>query len=289
MIKSFRRLIMGVAFAMFTGILPSVAAAPGGIRFHDEHADTTRIAYLLDEGVKLRLKSPNAWVNYFANQLIDTPYEASTLEEQPEMLTVNMEQMDCTTFMETVLALAMTANERRGSWRDFVHNLQQIRYRNGIVDGYPSRLHYMSDWIIENSSRGFVKDFTTVVGNSNYAIKSLDYMSQNRDKYPALADEENYNMIRQRENSYRGHKFPYLKKSAVGGAVLREGDIVMLTSNTKGLDISHVGIVTFVNNKPHLIHASSKEKKVVVTSIPLTDYLKKQTSTNGIRVIRLCE
>ena len=114
-------------------------------------------------------------------------------------------------------------------------------------------------------------------------------MSQNRDKYPALADDENFNLIRVREDSFRGHKYPYIKKSAVQGAQLRDGDIVMLTSNVKGLDISHVGFITIVDGKPHLLHASSKSGRVEVSSLPLHDYLKKQLSVNGIRVIRLCE
>lgn len=288
MIKTFARLI-SLAFGINCMINSASAAAPGTIRFHNEDADTTRISALLDEAATQRLPSPNAWVNFFAHRLLDTPYKTSTIEEQPEMLTVNMEYMDCTTFMENVLALSMAARDRRASWRDVVHNLQLLRYRNGEPDGYASRLHYMSDWIIDNSSRGIVRDYTSAVGNAQYNIKSLDFMSQNRDKYPALADDDNFAQVRRREDSFRGHKFPYIKKGAVTGAQLRDGDIVMLTSNIKGLDISHVGFITIVNGKPHLLHASSKSGKVEVSALPLYDYLKKQTSVNGIRVIRLCE
>lgn len=268
---------------------PAGAAASGTIRFYDENSDTTRITSLLDEGIALRLHSPNAWVSYFAKQLIDTPYKEGTLEEQPEMLTVNMEYMDCTTFVENVLALAMTANDRRGSWRDVVYNLQQLRYRGGEPDGYPSRLHYMSDWVLDNSSRGLIRDYTSAIGNASYEIKTLDFMSQNRDKYPALANDENYNLIRKREDSYRGHKYPYLKKNVIGGAQLRDGDIVLLITKTKGLDVSHVGFITMVDGKPHLLHASSKEGKVVISKLTLQDYLKRDTSVQGIRVLRLCD
>lgn len=37
-----------------------------------------------------------------------TPYVASTLEKEPEGLVVNLRELDCTTFAETVLALSRT-------------------------------------------------------------------------------------------------------------------------------------------------------------------------------------
>ena len=36
---------------------------------------------------------------------LDKPYVASTLEKEPEGLVVNLRELDCTTFMETTLAL----------------------------------------------------------------------------------------------------------------------------------------------------------------------------------------
>lgn len=265
------------------------AATPASVRFADEASDTTLIGSVLEEASHLNLQSPNAWVIHFAKKLVGTPYKSNTIEADPEMLTVNMSEMDCTTYMETVLALSMSARDRRWSWRDFINYLESLRYRGGVVDGYASRLHYMSDWVIDNSSRGNIRDYTSVVGNAKYQIKSLDFMSTNRDRYPALKDENIYNQIRTRESAYRGHRFPYLAKGGAAKANLREGDIIMLVSKEKGLDISHVGFIVFVENKPYLLHASSKAGKVTIDKYPLDEYLRKQTSCSGIRVLRLSE
>lgn len=267
--------------------LSAVAINLPEVRFHDEHSDTLKIAELLDRASTQKLQSPNAWVSYFANQLTGTPYKEATLEGTPEMLTIDMSEFDCTTFVETVLALALTAEERRWSWRDFIHNLQQLRYRGGNIDGYSSRLHYMSDWVIDNTSMGFVRDYTSAVGNANYIVKSLDFMTEHRDSYPALSDSTEYARMKTRENAYRGHRYPYIKKSGVKGAQLRDGDIVMLVTSAKGLDVSHIGLITMKDKTPYLLHASSKAGKVVIDPLPLTEYLRKQTSTQGIRVIRL--
>ena len=266
------------------------AASPSTVRFNDEATDTTKINALLDEASSLRLQSPNAWVSHFAHKLEGTPYKAATLEFEPEQLTVNMAEMDCTTFLENVLALALAAENRRWSWRDFITYLQQLRYRSGEVDGYTSRLHYMSDWVIDNSSRGLVRDFTSVVGTASYMVKTLDFMTMHRDQYPALKDEAQFVLMKQREQAYRGHRYPYIKKSGIRAAKLRDGDIVMFVSNTKGLDISHVGFVTLDDNGvPHLLHASSKEGRVVVEKRTLPEYLNKQTGASGVRILRLSE
>ena len=48
--------------------------------------------------------------------------------------------------------------ENRKSWRDFIYNLKRMRYRSGEINGYPSRLHYVSDWIVDNRFRGNFAD-----------------------------------------------------------------------------------------------------------------------------------
>ena len=42
----------------------------------------------------------------------------------------------------------------------FADNLQKIRYRDGVIDGYTSRLHYTSDWIENGVRQGFLEDVT---------------------------------------------------------------------------------------------------------------------------------
>ncbi|MCM1401720.1 MAG: DUF1460 domain-containing protein, partial [Bacteroides sp.] len=194
--------------------------------------------------------------------------------------------LDCTTFVETALALAMTVESRRTSWRDYINNLEQLRYRGGRVNGYPSRLHYVSDWIVDNAHRGNLVEVTDRVGQTDSKIKTLDYMTQHRDAYPALADSANYAGLKNVEVGFRSHKYSYIRPASLPSARLKDGDVIALTTNMAGLDVTHLGIVKMVKGVPHLMHASLKQKKVVIDELSLADYLRRHRP-QGFRVIRL--
>lgn len=276
-------------------ILLALAAAKGAaaigldrVRFHNEAADTSAITALLIEAEPI--KDPGQRVAMLARKFLDRPYVAHTLEGEPETLTVNLDQLDCTTFVETVMTLAYTAGEGRTSWRDFIFNLERLRYRGGEMKGYPSRLHYISDWIVNNSHRGNFREVTDRLPSVSYAIKTLDFMSRHRDAYPALADDDNYEGIKYVELGYRSHRFPYIKWEKTDSRrvidALGEGDILAFTCAAKDLDVSHLGILTMVDGRPHVIHASSSAGKVVVSQHELREFLRRNHMT-GIRVIRL--
>lgn len=261
------------------------------VRFHNEESDTTTITNILDVASKQNFDNPNSCISYIAHLFLDKPYVANTLEGNVEMLTINIDEVDCTTFVENVIALAYTIREGRNSWRDFIYNIEKIRYRNGQLDGYGSRLHYISDWIINNSHRGNIKEVTNIFPHHSYQIKSIDFMSRNREKYAALKDSTEFERIKNTEIGYRNHRFPYIKKENLRKkevqAAFKEGDIVALTTNIDGLDVSHLGIITIINNIPHLLHASSAEGKVTIENKPLHETLAKSRRNTGIRVIRL--
>ena len=209
------------------------------------------------------------------------------------MLTINIDELDCTTFVETVIALAYTIGENRTSWQDFAHNLERIRYRHGKLDGYSSRLHYISDWITNNSFRGNITEVTDRFPEVNYTIKTLDFMTSNRDKYNALANDSTFNQMKGFEIGYHNHRFPFIKSSSLNKKetrkLLKDGDIIALTTSLNGLDVSHMGIIAIVSGEPHLMHASMKEMKVIIDPLPLQKYLSGKNKLTGIRVIRLNE
>src|SRR5690606_19931565 len=77
---------------------------------------------------------------------LGTPYVEKTLEIGPtETLVVNLRGLDCTTFVENVLAFGLLLKQGGKDFEAFAGHLQALRYRNGKLDGYPSRLHYFSD------------------------------------------------------------------------------------------------------------------------------------------------
>jgi len=269
----------------------AVSAMPlSEVRFHNETSDTLRINDLLSKGLENRT-SPNATIATLGREFIGTPYVAATLEAPEERLTVNIDELDCTTYIETVMALALTIDEGRTSWRDFLYNLERLRYRNGTVDGYGSRLHYVSDWVVDNVHRGTFREVTNQIPQHDYQVKTLDYMSSHRDDYPQLADSVQFERIKSMEIGYRSHRFPYIKKGRLDNKpvknALREGDIVAVTTRTPGLDVSHFGIIVMEKGVPYLMHASSTAKEVVIDKQSLFDMLRRSKTATGIRVFRL--
>ena len=229
-----------------------------------------------------------------AKQFIDCNYVASTLEADKEMLTVNVHEFDCTTFVETVAALTKTVQRNHATWRDFVQNLESIRYRKGTMGNYASRLHYVSDWIVDNIYRGNFKEITTNIDGVTTMTKTLNYMSRNSAKYPALADSANLAEIKKVEMGYRSHLIPYLKKQLFAKKAiyqqLKDGDIIVILSKTEGLDASHVGFITFIDGEPHLLHASKLHGKVCIEQISVDEYLKRHArNAPGVRIIRIVE
>lgn len=269
------------------------ASALANVRFNNEAADTTRITEILIDTAAKKFKTPSERVGYIARKFIGTPYVANTLEVSPELVTVNLDGLDCTTFVENVLAMAYTVGEGRTSWRDFVYNLERLRYRGGEVNGYGSRLHYICDWFVDNIHRGNIEDATRLFPKINYVVRTIDFMSSNRDKYPALADSTEFERIKSIEIGYRSHRFPYVKTNDLSGkdtkAAFRDGDAVALVSSMKNLDVTHMGFIVIENGEPYLLHASSTDGKVEISSRPLADYMKRNRSLIGVRVIRLKE
>lgn len=223
------------------------------------------------------------------------PYVHCTLEgNATEQLVVNMQQFDCTTFIETTLALALTDQELTANYSQvqaepvFRKYLTKIRYRSGQVDGYASRLHYLSDWLRDNERKGFIQDVTREIGGVQVQ-KDLNYMTTAMHKYPPLSDPVVYKQMAQVQTDISQQPFWFIRKAQfrASESKLHEGDIVLLTAARPGLDTRHVGYATWRNGRVYLLHASSDHHKVVITNVPLADYLLANKRLSGIRVARI--
>lgn len=273
------------------------AANPHEVRFHNEASDTARISELLVEGMRSLPAdaSPGDRADFFARRFIGTPYGAHTLEApvgQDEALVVNLDSLDCTTFVETVAALAATLGEGRSSWRDYLYNLRRIRYRGGELDGYPSRLHYIADWAVDNIHKGILRDATLLMPRNSWMVRSIDFMTAHRDSYPALADSATFQRMRRIEFGYRNHRFPYLRTGDLTDrkllAAIQPGDIVAFVSTLKDLDVTHMGIIVRGDDGSlRVLHASSTGGKVMISEQKLSDFMKRNRQWSGIRLFRL--
>ena len=75
-------------------------------------------------------------VLFFANKFIGKPYVAHTLEKGvEERLVVNLNQLDCTTYVEVVIALTLAARNGDTTFDRFLYYLQHLRYPNGVING----------------------------------------------------------------------------------------------------------------------------------------------------------
>lgn len=276
-------------FFLLCGISAKAASVP--VRY--TASDSLTVERLLKTGRKER-GDENRMI-YYGKKFLDVPYVAHTLEVgDEEQLVVNLSQMDCTTFVEYVAALSMCDMKGQGRFRDFCDNLTRIRYRNGAIDGYASRLHYFTWWGEDNEKKNIVEEIVAD-GEPFTAVQTvqIDYMSSHPSLYKRLrSDVGLIPLIKEYECATNGKRYRYIPKSCLGGtreqlASVCSGDIVSIITSKKGLDTSHVGIAVWQNGRLHLMHASSLKKKVVLDSETFYNYSKKQASQLGIRVYRL--
>lgn len=224
-----------------------------------------------------------------AKSYIGTPYAAHTLETPgEECLTVNLRNFDCTTFIESVMALANTIR-KNGSYADYLHTLEKLRYRHGKIAGYTSRLHYFSEWISESSDKKFIQDITASLGGEKHNFR-LNFMSthsqlyQHLNGYPEAVEE-----IRNTENKLSKIGFYTIVKEAVPGieAQLQDGDIVAFTTSVPGLDIGHVGfVVKGKDNKAYLLHAPQEGSAVQIATENLGKYISHVKKHAGVIILR---
>lgn len=219
------------------------------------------------------------------------PYAASMLENYTgdEKLIINTDSVDCTTFVEYVLATRLSGYDPPFTDSSFIRNVERIRYRSGKLNGYTSRLHYFSDWIIDNTQKGILHEITPEFETAP-AGGPIDFMSKHPDAYRQLRENrsliDSIKIIEQRLSETPMVYIPKEKLAAQTDAI-REGDIIAIVTTVAGLDISHVGFAVRNENKIYLLHASQKYKKVVVDPMPLTEYLFSHKSQKGIRILRL--
>ena len=255
-------------------------------------AGSTKVVEMLNQLKPMQKRDCGKLLLEAGKLFLGTPYVGGTLDrEKKEKLTINISEVDCSTFVDQALALALTAREGKCDFASFCRNLKKLRYRNGVRKGYDSRLHYFSWWVDDNSRRGIVRELTGKAFGKK-ATLNLSFMSSNPEKYMQLnGDSALTAAIAGHEMPFRNRTYTYIPKSSLSqgpkSLPVRDGDIIALVTTIKGLDVTHQGIAVWQAGKLHLLHASSKEKRVILDPITLHDYLAPRKSAPGIRVVRV--
>ncbi|MDP2888080.1 MAG: DUF1460 domain-containing protein [Bacteroidota bacterium] len=219
---------------------------------------------------------------------LGTPYVVASLENGlDEKLVVNLRELDCTTFVENCLALARAVKLEKTDFESFVAELEKIRYRDGIRNQYPSRLHYFAEWIQNNHTKGLISETANM--NGEKSDKTINYMSTHPAQYPVIKKHpELIPSIAEQEKELTTAGFMFFPKENLPNLYkyLQHGDIIALTSSIEGVDINHVGIVIKKGDVFYLLHAPLSGKKVLVSDGPLSDFLKPASKNNGIMIAR---
>lgn len=223
---------------------------------------------------------------------IGKPYAAATLENNAdEQLVVNLREFDCVTFVESNVALIQELRKgEENSFEGYMDNLQRIRYRDGKISGYISRLHYSTDWIYDNTE---LFDNITIKLGGAIVNKPINFMSSNIDLYPALksskVNQEKIKTLEQMINKKSNYALLPISKVRYAIKDIKTGDIIVFGTKVHGLDYSHMGIAFWEGGVLKLLHASSVRKKVVVDAKTLLQYCTSSSSCTGITILRLTD
>jgi hypothetical protein len=224
-------------------------------------------------------------------RFMGTPYVGKTLEKSDqEQLVVEMEGMDCTTFLENVVVFSRLVKLDELNFEAFQRELKKLRYRDGLLEGYASRLHYFTDWIHNNERKGIVRDVTRSLGGIPYP-KPINFMSAHRDAYQQLAEDAYFEAMKKLEDEINQRKRYVIPEDrvAVLSSAIRDGDLIAITTDIEGLDIIHVGVAIHQQGRLHLMHASTDHKQVVISAKSLAEYLRSNRRQTGIMVARIVE
>jgi hypothetical protein len=224
---------------------------------------------------------------------IGTDYLAHGLEKDgDEQLVINITGLDCTTFLENSLILARCIKKQKTSFEDYQSELQLIRYRDGTIDKYPSRLHYFSDWIYDNQKKEIVEDVTKDIGGERIEF-DINFMSTHPDSYKQLKENPDFiPIIKKQEKEISCRKYYFIPKEELRSKEdqIHNGDLIAITTTVEGLDIGHVGIaVKLDDGRIHLLHAPTENTKVQISEEPLSEYLMKYKRHSGVIILRALE
>ncbi|GMR11836.1 MAG: DUF1460 domain-containing protein [Gemmatimonadota bacterium] len=230
-------------------------------------------------------------------RFLGTRYTPKTLEVPGEEgLVIELEELDCVTFVENVLALArlvqrappgILAEER--VYKAFYSGiLTNIRYRGGRLDGYPSRLHYFSEWISDNEDMGLLRDVSGELGGV-FDDEPVTFMTTHPDAYRQLRENPSFlEAVRETERALSAQPRIYIPQQDIAAIAdkIENGDIIAATSTIEGLDVAHTGIALWVDGQLRLLNAPLVGDSVQISELPLVERILGKTSQNGIMVAR---
>lgn len=229
---------------------------------------------------------------------IGTPYEAFTLEaylraggspSRTEPLTLSLTEFDCVSLVESCLAVARVADdEGPPTWERFGREMERMRYRGGVRAGYTSRLHYFSEWIADGETRGLLRDLGGELGGAEDA-RPLRFMTEHRDSYPALANEDVFRDIGEMERRLDASPRLVIPTNRIDDVAdrIETGDVLAFATSIPGLDVTHAAFAyRGADGVLRVLHAPLSGGVVEITRATLPEYVSAIRRATGILVAR---
>lgn len=248
-------------------------------RFHCEQ-DTVTAMRIIRE-MRQPGAAPAGLCGKIAEQFVGIPYVAIANEDSLGVAEIRFDAFDDFSFINGVAALSKLATSP-GNVRplDVVKGIEELTFRKGKADGFPSRMLYGGDWVVDNRSRNNVKELTED-NSQHFKTKSLEYVGRHPEEYKALKDSATLERQKMVELGYRTFKIPHMKRESSEwkdvSADLREGDLIMLLTSHPEKDIWEMGYLIERPDGLHLIHVSEKDGAVIEEKETLGRYIKRHS------------
>lgn len=275
-----------VRIAMLTALI-SVAGTAVAALHQDE--DRATITGWLEEGAE-RFgpdADPSDVIEFYGRKQLGIEYVGGLLDEDPvETLVVTLQGSDCVLYVENTFALALTTLQGSRSWDRFTDNLKLLRYRDGEIEGYNSRLHYFSDWMKTNEEKGL---FDVLHQEPELPVVNLvQFMSANREAYPKLAESDSlFYLVATREAELRSRTLYYIPTEKIPEyeKQWKTGDLLGFVSTIDGLDIAHTALIHRDGDRVGFYHASTVGE-VMIDPKTIYEYTRDRRNVKGVVVAR---
>ena len=279
---------MRTVFLLFLLATESAHAAADKWRAPDEQ----EIAQRLLEAASI--KHVGKRLTQISQPFVGAPYQLSPLGEgegigpDPDPR-LRFDAFDCTTFVETSIALTLAENLEEASAL-----LDVLRYRNGEADFLERRHFPAAEWIPELTKLGFLRDVTRYVGRKDVVIerKILNASVWERRKKPTFLELPNERIP---DGTFALPVLPLDKvkqhmRRIPNGTVL---NLVRVNFKTVPVRVSHQGIVIVKQGRRYLRHAADRMYHSVVDE-PLERFVDRMSAYKrwpvaGIHLSRIVE
>jgi hypothetical protein len=216
------------------------------------------------EWEQIMKKAADMWdagerIRFLSGHFLGNGYAESTLigdEDTPEVFVVNLQCVDCMTFVEYIEAMRLSS-----FFPDFIANLRKVRYKSGVVD-FHERNHFFTDWKEFNAD--LVEDVTERIGGINTVCirKKLN------------EKEDGTHFLRGIQAVIREIRYiPYGFIDSGVAENLETGDYIGIYSQLQGLDVSHAGIIVRLDGVVYFRHASSQPEFRRVVDQDFMEYI----------------